>query len=271
MSFSFAEIPPEKRCYQSRFGKFRNWPVGDCFFGAPSDKLYGRKPLTKLPWRSTGFHFYLGSDQQGVFDSYLASNHPQTTTSLYIGDSCYGFGVGREYAQLTESVLQCSFPKLRTLELGVWQLFSNSHCAYGDVGRIDGLGTSMPELHELSIYGKCQLHSPLSIPDLEILHIVIDDPVTGINGGAPDAKTVSNILSSSFPRLRELYIDLEIDDETCGYFLPDSLLADNVFPCLTKFELVGNFRVGEKERLLTSPLLYNQNVTIHLNEMRELE
>ncbi len=270
MSFSFAEVPLENRCYQSRFAKYRNWPVGDCFFGAPSDGLYGRKPLTELPRNSTGFHFYLGSERRCIFESYLASSCPQATKSLHIGDSCYALGEGREYARLTESLLQCSFPKLRSLELGVWQLFSNSHCAYGDVGQIDGLGTSMPELRELYIYGKCQLLSPLSIPNLEILHIVVDDPATGLNAGAPDEKTVSNILSSSFPKLRKLYIDLEIDNANLRYSIPETLLASNAFPHLTDFELVGNFGMGERERLLNSPLLYNQRVTVHLNGMREL-
>ena len=271
MSFAFAEIPLEQRCYQSRSVKVRNWPAGGCFFGVPSDKLYGRKPLTKLPSHSTGFHFYLGSDQPVIFDSYLASNHPQTTTSLHVGDSCYEFGIGLEYAQMTESLLQCSFPKLRKLSLGVWELFSNSHCFYGDVGRIDGLGTFMPELRELAIYGKYQLQSPLSIPKLEILHVVIDDPATGINGGPPSVNTVANLLSSAFPNLRELYIDLEIDDDNLRYSIPDTLLADNVFPRLKKFQLVGNFRKGEKERLLNSPLLCNKNVKLHLNRMAELE
>ena len=95
--------------------------------------------------------------------------------------------------------------------------------------------------------------------------------MTGINGGAPSVTTVSNILASSFPNLRELYIDLEIDDQDLRYSIPKSLLVDNVFPRLTKFELVGNFHVGEKERLLNSPLLYNRNVTIHLNDMCEPE
>ena len=271
MPFSFSEIPLEKRCYQSHFGKFRSWPVGDCFFGVPADKLYGRKPLTKIPRNSTGFHFYMGSDQQSIFDSYVGSTYAQVTTSLHIGNSCYALGVGRDYTQLTEALLQCSFPKLRSLELGVWQLFSNSHCAYGNVGGIDGLGAAMPELRELFIYGKCQLQKPLSIPRLEILHVVVDDPVTGMNGGAPDVKTVSNILSSSLPNLRELYIDLESDDENLRYVIPESLLGDNLFPRMTKIELVGNFRVGEKERLLKSPLLYNQNVKIHFNDMCELE
>ena len=228
MSFTFDTVPFEQCCYQSNTGSIRNWPAGDCFFGVPKDGLYGRYSLKAIPTNATGFHFYLGEDQQTLFDSFVDSELPTATTSLHIGDSSYCFGNGRDYSRLTALLSQGKFPNLETLELGVWQLFSNSHCAYGNVGRIDGLANKMPKLKRLYVYGKCELRTPLSIPQLEVLHVVVDDPTTGINGGTLDSLTVSNILSSSFPKLREIYVDLECDDEDVCYPVPGSMLAGDV-------------------------------------------
>jgi hypothetical protein len=270
MPFSFAEIATGNRSYQSNVGKFCNWPIGDCFFGVPTDELYGRKPLVSIPGDSRGFHFYLGADQQRLFDSFLNSDLPQSTTSLHVGNSCYRLGKGRDYSQLTASLLAREFPNLKALELGVWQLFSNSHCAYGNVGTIDGLGLKMPELRNLSIYGNFLLHHPFSIPQLEKLHITVDDPVTGMNGGPLDIDSVSNVLSSSFPNLRELSVDLGMEDETLCYSVPDSLANNNAFPQLAEFELVGTFRRGDKNRLLRSPLFQEATVKIYVDDMLEL-
>ncbi|SRR5579883_1060607 len=269
MSFTFDYVPIEQRCYQSTEGQFCTWPAADCFFGVPEDALYGRRPLKTIPSETTGFHFYLGADQQALIESFTESDFPAFTTALHIGNSSYGFGKGRDYSGLTASLTQVDFPKLEILELGVWQLFSNSHCAYGQVGVVDALAPRMPRLKQLYIYGKCELCSPLSFPDLELLHVIVNDPITGINGGALDSMTVSNILSSSFPKLQELYVDLEIDDGDVYYSVPDAIMTDDLFPNLTAFELAGTFHVGEKSRLINSPTLRNKNIKLHLSEMVE--
>lgn len=266
MSFLFDSVPHEQRCYEAHKGRFRFGSGGDCFFGVPADKDYGRRPFERIPRGTTGFHFYLGEDQQELFDSYTGSELCGSTTSLHIGNSCFELGRGRDYSRLVASLASSEFPHLETLELGVWQLFSNSHCVYGNVGRIDGLADRMPNLKKLYLYGKCELHAPLSIPGLEILHVVVDDTVTGANGGPLDLSTVSNLLSSSFPELRELYLGLETDDNVC-YTVPEAILSNDLFPNLTTIELVGTFQAGDKQRLYNSPSLRERNVRAFLDDM----
>jgi len=269
MSFYFDYVPIEQRCYQSREGQFCAWTDADCFFGVPENALFGRRPLQTIPSETTGFHFYLGADQQALIKSFTASDFPAFTTALHIGNSSYALGKGLDYSGLTELLTKVSFPKLEILELGVWQLFSNSHCAYGQVGVIDALAPKMPKLKQLYIYGKCELCSPFSFPELERLHVIVNDPITGINGGALTPVTVSNIFLSSFPKLRELYLDLEINDGDIYYSVPDAIMTDDLLPNLTMFELAGTFHVGEKLRLINSPILRNKNIKVHLSEMLE--
>ena len=267
MSFDFDCVPVEQRCYQFRSASFWNRALADCFFGVPPDSLYGRHPLTSIPSGATGFHFYCGADQHALIDSFIESDLAESTTSLHVGSSCFDFGNGLDYRGLTASLMQADFPRLETLELGVWQLFSNSHCVYGRVGNIDTLGTRMPALKHLYLYGHCELRTRLSLPHLETLHVVVDDPAAGINGGPLDSLTVSNILSSSFPNLRKLFVDLEIDEDDVSYSVPDVMMTDDVFPRLTAFELVGNFHAGERQRLMNSAMLRNKHIKLHLDEM----
>lgn len=271
MTFEFDTVPPNDRCMQTEAGQFRNWPDGDCFFGVPVDEQYGRQPLTQIPQHAAGFHFYLGTDQQALFDSYLASAWPACTRRLHIGSSCYRLGTGRDYARLTESLSRVDFPNLETLELGIWQLFSNSHRACGDVGCLDAFTSRMPRLRHLFLYGKCELNRPLSLPHLERLHVIADDPVTGMNAGAIDASTVDHLLRSSLPRLQELYVDLETDEDDIVYAIPDSLLTGRPFPELTTFELAGLFQPGTQQHLQQTPWFNHKTIKVHLGDMRERE
>ena len=203
MSFSFDHVPEQQRCYQSIWGTHRNWPIADCFFGVPSSASYGRKRFTSVPFFCRGFHFYLGADQQDLFDSYIESDWPAWTRSLHIGNSSYDLGKGSDYSRLMASLARTDFPRLEKLELGVWQLFCNSHCLFGQLGNLDGLGSRMPRLTSLSLFGNFELQEPLSIPTLERLDVQTDDPITCLNGGPLDVETVQNIFRSSFENLRE--------------------------------------------------------------------
>lgn len=223
--------------------------------------------MQSVPVETANFHFYLGADQQELFDSYIESEFPATTISLHIGNSSYELGKGLDYRGLTASLAKAEFPQLETLELGIWQLYCNSHCAFGQIGNIDFLSQCMPNLKHLSVFGKFDLQSYLSFPKLETLSIEVDDPTTGVNGGELDSATVSHLLSSSFPELRELYLNLEIAGGVVCYSIPNVMLTDDVFPKLTAFEIAGDFRAGDKRLLLNSPTLRDKSFKIHLEEM----
>ncbi len=268
MRFKFDSVPAEQRCYQSDTGRFQNLPSGDCFFGARPDASYGMLPLTAIPQDASGFHFYLGGRQQALFESFLASELPQRTERLLVGNSSDDLGSGRDYSRLTAALATTEFPDLEFLALGVWQLFCNSHCLYGRVGEIDALAEVTPKLKRLELYGNCALQSPLRLPSLEVLTLIVDDEVTGVDGGAVDPETVLNLLSSDFPNLQDLYIDVRIGSESPRYSVPDSMFESDVFPGLRRIELAGNFHDGDKERLLNSPVVGHSGQTVSLDEMR---
>ncbi len=268
MRFKFDSVPEEQRCYQSDTGRFQNFASGDCFFGARPDASYGMLPLTEIPQDARGFHFYLGGRQQALFDSFLASELPKRAERLLLGNSSDDLGSGRDYSRLTAALARTEFPELEFLALGVWQLFCNSHCLYGRLGAIDALADVMPRLKRLELYGNFTLQSPLRFPELEVLTLIVDDEVTGVNGGAVGPGTLSNLLSSDLPNLRDLYIDVRIGNGSPRYAIPGSMFASDVFPELTRLELAGNFRDGDKERLLDAPILNHVGQKVSLDEMR---
>ena len=197
-------VPSEQKCIQ-RVGRFNNFPADDCFFGVPSDRLYGREPLGTLPESATRFHFYLGSDALSLIDAFTKSKYAATASHLSVGDSCYGYGSGRDYSAVVESLSSGFFPALRSLELGVWELFSNSHCLFGRLGDVTLLFDRMPALEELGVYGCFELASPVALPTLRRLQVELGDPVTGVHGGALAQATFANLLCSSMPNLADVY------------------------------------------------------------------
>ncbi len=246
-------IPPNIKCIQGDKGTFRNWPIGDCFFGVPESKLYGRETLIDLPESTTRFHFYLGSESKALVQSFVGSNFIATVESLYIGNSSYNNGKGREYSDIINELEKSpGFPNLRLFSIGVWQLFSNSHCWFGNLGNITNLLDKMPNLEVLSINGNFILDKPFHLSKLKSLFVEIDDYVTCINGGYPTVLTISNLLSSFLPKLTDLYVNLECTEDSPSYVIPDALLAGDLFPELEEFELVGQFIPGSKEKLSNS-------------------
>ena len=260
------KLEPAIRCYQSADGQFTNWPLNDCLFGVPPDAQYGRKPLDAVPPAAEGFHFYLGSDATGLLEAFVGSDCARQAVRLSVGDSCYRKGSGRDYAAIVEILSAGAFPVLRYFSLGVWQLFSNSHCAYGRLGELGTLFAAMPGLEALSLHGQFSLASAASFPRLKTLDIQADDPITGINGGAVPAAAVSSLFSSDFPRLEEAYIDLEVDESEERYALPEAFCAGSSCPSLHRLEYSGALAPGEAERLESGPLSQRQGMTLFVED-----
>ena len=248
------KLDPAIRSFQSADGQFINWPLNDCFFGVPPDAQYGRKPLDTVPPAAEGFHFYLGSDATDLIGAFVHSEYAPKAVRLSVGDSCYRKGSGRDYAAVVKILSAGHFPTLRFFSLGVWQLFSNSHCAYGRLGDLGTLFSAMPGLEALSLHGRFLLSAEASFPRLKTLDVQADDPITGINGGAIPAAAVDRLLASDFPLLEEAYLDLEVDESEERYALPEAFVSGKNCPRLTRVEYSGALADGEEEKLKTGPL-----------------
>lgn len=269
MHFNIDMVPEDQRCIQSDTGQFQNYPMGECFFGARADALYGLIPFKAVPPKTTGFRFLLGGSQHFLLNSFLDSEFPKQTERLSVGSSSDDLGSSLDYSSLTESLAQVDFPNLEVLELGVWHLFCNAHCAFGQIGEIESLNSAMRNLKRLFLYGNCSLQSPLNLPYLEELQLVSDDEVTCINGGAVDADTVSMLLSSNLPNLKKVFLDLDVYNESVCYTIPESVMMSDAFPRLTYIELCGDFREGDRDRLRNSPSLNRPDQRVHLDTMRD--
>lgn len=260
------ELPKNQRCIQRDPGTW-NLNLKHCYFGVPSEPFFGWVELTRLPDEITGFHFYLGASQINLMGAFVESIYPKSIERLSVGNSSYDLGEGYDYSKLVDILSKAYFPKLKSLHLGVWELFCNAHCAYGKLGNISKLLSGMPNLDELCLYGNFELTESIELERLEYLEVQLDDSITGINGGRISNKTLNYLLSSEFPSLTEQFIDLDIDDNTYEYRLPDTFLKGENVPKLSKIEIVGKFVEGEKERILNSPLAKEREIILHLNEI----
>lgn len=255
----FLALPENHRSFQGRSGQFQNWPEGDCFFGVPGDELYGRQVLETIPDGTNSFHFYLGADAIDLMKAFVNSNYPSSLEYLAIGNSCYNFGSGFDYAAITQTLSEAVYPKLKSFEFGVWQLFSNSHAGYGKLGELSGLLKTMSQVEALALYGHFTLNNTIDMPHLRQLQIVMDDPVTGMNGGNISPETFSNFLMSSFPNLKTAYIDLENEDSEHEYQFPADFFSGQTCPSLEKLEILGNFSQGQRDLLHQSELCKRQD------------
>jgi len=268
MSFTFDTLPREHRCYKRRVTEYSSWQPGDCFFGVGKRLVDSGRTLKKIPANATGFHFYLGSQHVELFKAFCDSALPASTQSLYIGNTSSYHYPGTDYHEFTTLLLQTEWPMLERLELGVWHLFCNASTMYGCVGCLDGLATAAPALKHLELCGQAELTSPLSFQRLESLSFSTADTCVGAENSQTDPQTLLHLLSSSMPMLRNLYVDLDPDDEDGPIFdLPAGLLSEGNLPQLSKLEICGRFQPKAKEALLKSPMVGRKSVKLWLDEM----
>ena len=259
------ELPRDCRCVAVDPDAW-NLPLNHCFFGMPPSRFFGTKELVKVPEGANGFNFYLGSSPIGLIRAFLESEHLLNTEDLSVGNSSFCKGSDGNYEHLVEILSDFDYTKLKLFHLGIWELFENSHCAYGYLGNVTKLLTKMPNLEELHLYGNSVLDQPQQFHKLTELTIVLDDPTTGINGGAITDATLESFLCSYFPALDDLYIDLEIENNSPEYTLPERFLSGENVPNLKKLELAGKFANGERERFLQSSLGKRDSLILHVEE-----
>lgn len=248
-----AEWPLAQRSVQIGVGG-----AARCFVGVPSDVGQGRVPLTAMPAAPTGMCFLAGGEQSELVAAFVSSPYASTVELLRIGTSSYGRGRGGlDYRACVHALTGAHLPSLRRLDLGIWDLFSNSHASYGTVGDVTRLLQGLPHLHALGLFGLFTLSQPLVLPQLRELSLNIDDPVTGHDLGPPAAETVALLLSADMPQVREIDILMEWPPPqgTTPWRLPRAFLQGASVPRLEHLTLPAQMLAdGEAEVLLSSPL-----------------
>lgn len=262
-----AAIPSEHRCIQSSPGAW-NLPLNSCYFGVPQSEDFGWTTLEQLPDDLTHCHFFLGGEPVELLQEFAQSPFPRRLKTLAIGNSCYSIGKGLDYSQLITAISQTEFPELQSLHLGVWELFSNSHCMYGKLGDVTNLIRNCPKLVQLGLYGSFNLTQQLTFANLIDLHIQLEDPTTASNGGFINQQTLNSILSSEYPQLREVFLDLECEDDDYGYQIPSGFQPQESMPKLKAYELAGGFTNGSIQ-LVRQAFKHQPDLQLHVEEMME--
>lgn len=232
---------------------------------------------TSLPETLNNLNIYLGSNSESIVEEFIRSGYPHTITSLCIGDSSDSQNYGRDYRNISKLLSKTSFPNLKNFELGVWELLYNEHCLYGKLGNITAVLQSMPDLETLTLCGSFTLDSPINLYELKEIIIKLDDDTTGINGGYISQETLTNLLNSTFPSLKEAYLDLDLeilwtDDykrvegntaNNQNYIFSDSFLQGKSWNGLKKIELSGGYAIGELEKLEDSNFVVSNDIAIN--------
>ncbi len=234
-------VAREHRCLQTTAGEW-NLPLDCCFFGVPQSEFYGWTVLDELPAKLKGASFFLGEGGLELLRAFSQSKYAQQLESLAIGNSSFAIGKGLDYTGHVEAIRVAQFPQLKSLHLGIWELYSNSHCMYGKLGDVTQLLQNCPKL---------------------------EDGTTGSNGGFISQSTLDALLESRYPQLREVFLDLECDDDDYGYRIPSTFQPRSGMPKLKQFEIAGGFAQGQKQRVRESFANHTPNLILHVEEMLE--
>lgn len=256
-----AEWPPRELSVQTGAGGGIH-----CFVGVPADMGQGRVPFTTMPATPTGFSFLAGGGQAQLVAAFMASPYASSVESLEIGSSSYGLGRGGlDYGGCVRALSGADLPSLRQLHLGIFELFSNSHGAYGSIGDITSTLQGLPQLTQLGLHGLFTLTRPPALPHLRMLTLDIDDPVTGHDLGPPDARTVALLLSGTMPEVREIHILMSWPPPpgTAPWRLPPTFLRGENVPRLEHLSLPAQMLPdGETEALMSSPLARRARIDV---------
>ncbi len=254
----FLNLPNDIRCHEQGINDNTGKEYNFCVFGVPSKPWAGRKRILKIPDEVNEFHFLMGQGGYDLIFEFAHSNYVNKVEVLCIGDSCYTNNSGVDYRDITGAIEKVTFPKLKSLSLGIWELYSNSHCMYGKIGNVTRLLQNNHMIIELDLGGHFELDDNINLDKLTNLSVQLDDQVTGINGGLISQNTLNHLLGSFYPALECLYLDLRCDDENnkneSGYICPDDFLSGKNFPSLKACYIGGGFAKGQKYLLLNSVL-----------------
>lgn len=181
--------------------------------------------------------FVEGPEQAHLIAALAAGPEALTIENLMIGtshDYIPGHQAPYDFSASIAALKTAKMPALRRLILGDMELLFNGHGYYGHLGDMTGAFEVAPNLEELRICGRAEFTRPARHDRLQALSVVADD-IAG-NSGATSPETVSNILSSHFPRLLQLDLSLEAD-EARAYVIPEVFYAGANMPALREVDI----------------------------------
>jgi hypothetical protein len=257
------ELPEQYRSVQINKGVR---PKKSCFFGIKRHENFGWKAFEKIPRKAVNFEFCLGSSGLDLLTEFSKSDLAKKVEFLVVGNSLGEIGKGKDFSEIVKVMSESEFPKLKALYLGDWDIYSHLDCVYGSLGDITNLFKNMPLLQKLKLGGYFELTEKLNLPLLEDIQVKVD--YAGGNETL-SISTYNNLLLSYFPKLEELYYELGAEFTTDIYTFCDEFLTGNKTPNLSKLEICGTFKTGEKKRIQGSKLGLRNGLRLCLDDLTE--
>lgn len=206
---------------------------GQLWVGFPPSTQYSQVAIQAVPAAPASICFVEGPEQADLVAALAASPEVATLEHLMIGTTHDYIKPGRptpyDFSAAVAALRGATMPALKRLSLGAMEKLFNGHGYYGRVGDITHIFEMAPGLEKLDVNGWFVLTRPVTHDRLESLLIDVDE--IGVSGGPLSQETVTNILSSRLPRLRELQLALDADDVE-PYDVPGALYGGNGLPVL---------------------------------------
>lgn len=220
------------------------------FIGLGHEEGYDRQPIDGMPAGATRFLFVEAPRQADLIARFLASDDVNRAEHLFIGTS-HDYARARppegyDFHLAVAALAGGRFPSIRTVSLGDMELLFNGHRGYGSLGDIAPVFDALPNMVDLELFGNFALSRPVRHDKLKTIAVWVDD--VGVSGGRLSRETVTNLLSSSFPALEEIDLDLEDGDEGLVYSLPEAFPAGKILPALQAFSMT-NLSPEDAERV----------------------
>ena len=174
--------------------------------------------------------FLAAPHQADLVAAFVASPEARVVETMLIGTSPDFPTEGFDMAAAVSALAGAHLPALHRLDLGDMQNLHGGLRLFGTVGTIDHVFASAPNLTRLSVYGNFSLGAPARHEHLVTLVTEFDE--FGITGEPITQATLDNLVTSSFPSLDALFLNMseEEDDETLT--LPDAFFAPGHLPRL---------------------------------------
>jgi len=193
--------------------------------GSKDTPNFSRVP-SNPPWRRK-IEFLAAPGQADLVAALLASPEAEVIEELFIGTYPHypkhpDFS-GYDTVAAVAALAGADLPALRHLDLGDMQNWYGGQRLFGTVGDIAHVFAAAPAMTSLNIGGSFSLSRPIAHERLETLSTKFDD--FGVTGEPITQATLDNLLTSRFPSLKSLELDMDEGggDETLT--LPEAFFA----------------------------------------------
>jgi len=206
--------------------------------------------------RDEAIFYFGGCDTvHKLLEIFIKSTYIKTIQTLYIGIFNESQG-SYDYQKIVKILSKGNFPKLKFFSIGNYdELYNGGMNFLGNLGDITYLLEIMSHLEYLELNGYFELKKRLTFLYLKKLFLLTDSDTRWWYPNLIDQdisqNTLDNFLLSSYPKL--LYFEIGVDDDS-SFTFPKLFLEAPKMPILEQLTIEGGFKIGEKEKILQSPL-----------------